>query len=141
MVITIIMIILLLAVLGFLNAFYLHYQYKQYIYSGKKMFCLIGGKCTEVISSKFGTTFGIKNELIGMVYYVLLAVDLLISMLIPTFRSELVLIAKVAAILATIFSLYLLFVQTIVLKILCSWCLIAIAINIMIFCFLTFSSI
>lgn len=133
------LIILLLAVLGFLNAFYLHYQYKQYINTGKKMFCLIGGRCADVISSKYGTTLGIKNELIGMAYYVFLASYLLISMIIPEFGISLMLIAKVITIIATIFSLYLLFVQAVILRMFCSWCLIAIAINLLIFYFLTFS--
>lgn len=133
--------ILLLSILGFLNAYYLHYQYKQYISSGKKMYCLIGGRCEEVVSSKYGTTLRVKNEIIGMAYYVLLAIDLSIKMLIPAFGNEIILVATIATILATIFSLYLLFVQTIILKTLCSWCLIAITINILIFYFLTFSSI
>lgn len=100
--------------------------------SGKEMFCLIGGKCADVISSKFGTTFGIKNEITGMVYYGLLSGYLLISLLIPSFGNFLILV-KIAAFVATIFSIYLLFVQTMVLKTLCSWCLIAIGINVLIF--------
>lgn len=131
--------ILLLCILGFLNAFYLHYQYKQYISTGKKMFCLIGGRCADVISSKYGATLGIKNELIGMAYYVFLAVYLLFSMVIPEFGRNLMLLVKVVTIIATIFSLYLLFVQAVILRMFCSWCLIAIAINLLIFYFLTLS--
>lgn len=124
------MIILLLSILGFLNAYYLHHQYKQYISSGKQMFCLIGGKCADVISSKYGQTFGIKNEVIGMTYYVLLVISMLINILIPQIGKDLTFAVLLATILATIFSIYLLFVQTFILKKLCSWCLIAIAINI-----------
>lgn len=132
-------IILILAILGFINAYYLHYQYQQYKNSGKEMFCLIGGKCADVISSKFGTTFGIKNEITGMIYYVLLAAYLLISILIPRFGDDFAPYVKTATIIATAFSAYLLFVQTVVLKQICSWCLIAIVINTLIFYFLTSS--
>lgn len=130
------LLVLILAVLGFLNAYYLHYQYKQYVKSGKEMFCLFGGKCAEVISSRFGFTLGIKNEITGMVYYLLLSAYLLISMLIPRLGDDLALYAKTATILATVFSIYLLFIQLKVLKQICSWCLIAIAINILILYFL-----
>lgn len=129
----------ILALLGFINAYYLHYQYKQYINSGKKIFCLIGGKCADVVSSKYGATLGIKNELIGMTYYVLLAVYILISMVIPEIGRNFMLMVEVVTIIATTFSIYLLFVQTVILRMLCSWCLIAIAINFLIFYFLTSS--
>lgn len=130
------LLVLILAVLGFLNAYYLHYQYKQYVKSGKEMFCLFGGKCAEVISSRFGTTLGIKNEITGMIYYLLLSAYLLISMLIPKFGDDFALFAKIATIIATAFSVYLLFIQLVVLKQICSWCLIAIAINTLILYFL-----
>lgn len=132
-------IILILSSVGFLNAYYLHYQYKQYISSGKKMYCLIGGKCEDVVSSRYGTTLGVKNELIGMAYYILLTAYLLISILVPSFGNNFALLAKIVTIIATIFSVYLLFIQTIILRTICSWCLIAIAINILIFYFLTFN--
>lgn len=117
-------IIIILSLLGFINAFYLYWQHQKEVSTGKKMFCLIGGDCGAVVGSSFGKTFGIKNELIGMTYYVLIAV---------LASSGFLMLSKILALLATVFSLYLLYVQTIVLKKLCSWCLIAIAINLLIF--------
>lgn len=130
------LIILLLSILGFLNAYFLHYQYQQYLTSGKQMFCLMGGKCADVVSSKFGQTLGIKNELIGMTYYVLLSAYSLGSIFVPQLGEDLGLWAKIVVILATVFSLYLLYAQTFILRQFCSWCLIAISINILIFYFL-----
>lgn len=131
-----ILIMLFFSILGFVNAYFLHYQYKQYISSGKKMFCLIGGKCELVVSSTYGTTLGIKNEIIGMSYYGLLIIYSLVGILWPDLVSGFNLgmtVIKGITILATIFSIYLLFVQTVILKTLCSWCLIAIGINVLIF--------
>lgn len=133
------LIILLLAVLGFLNAFYLHYQYKQYTNYGKQMFCLIGGKCADVISSKYGITLRIKNELIGMTYYVSLSLYLILAFFMPDLFRNFIIFPKLATLIAALFSLYLLFVQAVILRMFCSWCLIAIAINILIFYFLTLS--
>lgn len=132
-------IVLILSILGFANAAYLYFQHKREVETGQKMFCLIGGDCGAVVGSKYGKTFGVKNELTGMTYYALLAIYILISILFPGFEQDFSLFAKIATIIATIFSVYLLFVQTMVLKTLCSWCLIAIVINILIFYFLTFS--
>lgn len=130
------MIILLLAILGFLNAFYLHWQHQRELATGEKMFCLIGGDCGAVVGSRYGRTFGIKNEIIGMIYYVLLGAYSLGSIFVPNFGEDLVIWAKIVIILATLFSLYLLYVQTFILRQFCSWCLIAISINILIFYFL-----
>ena len=103
------------------------------------MFCLIGGDCGAVIGSKYGRTFGIKNELIGMTYYLLLSLYLISAFYMPDIFKNLVIIPKLATLIAACFSLYLLFVQAILLKMFCSWCLIAIAINLLIFYFLTIS--
>ena len=125
------MIILLLSIIGFLNAFYLNWQHRREVKTGQKMYCLIGGDCGEVVGSKYGKTFGIKNELIGMVYYALLGAYTLVGMFAQIANFEI--LVKIIAALAAIFSFYLLYIQTIVLKKFCSWCLIAIAINLLIF--------
>lgn len=134
------MIILLLSILGFLNAFYLNYQHKREVESGQKMYCLIGGDCGAVVGSKYGRTFRIKNEKIGMTYYGFIALYLLTNSFIPQSMAEFSLFVGTVALVATIFSLYLLYVQAIILKKFCSWCLIAIFINILIFYFLILGS-
>lgn len=99
------------------------------------MFCLIGGDCAAVIDSPYGASFGIKNEIIGIVYYVMIAlfsVLALISIPILSFVSILIFILALAA---AIFSVYLFYVQTKVLRKICSWCLIAIFLNLIIFVF------
>jgi len=126
------LIILLLSISGFVNAFYLFWQHKREVNTGQKMFCLIGGDCAAVVGSKYGKTFGIKNELIGMTFYFLLSFYSLTSLLAPSLRNFLI-IPKLITLIAAVFSLYLLFIQTIVLKKLCSWCLIAILVNLLIF--------
>lgn len=92
------------------------------------MFCLIGGDCGEVVGSKYGKTFGIKNEIIGMVYYVLLGIFI--------FTDSFKLAVAIAAVVSAIFSIYLLFIQSVILRKFCSWCLIAIAINFLILYFI-----
>ncbi len=86
------------------------------------MFCLIGGDCGAVVGSKYGRTFGIKNEITGMVYYFLLAFS-------QFFGQNPNIFITIGVSVALIFSFYLLFVQIVILRKFCSWCLIAIGIN------------
>ena len=123
--------LVILVVVGFINAYFLHWQYLRFKKEKKPMFCLIGEDCAGVIDSRFGTTAGVKNEIMGMIYYSLLLLALLLS---NYFATNLVnIVIFLATLVAAIFSLYLLYVQTLILKKICSWCLIAIALNIIIF--------
>lgn len=123
----------ILAIAGFANAAYLYFQHKREVETGQKMYCLIGGDCGAVVGSKYGQTFGIKNELIGMTYYFLLGIYSLVYFLFPQLANSLIIVIKLLVIAAALFSLYLLFIQSIILKKFCSWCLIAIFINLLIF--------
>lgn len=125
--------ILLLSILGFLNAFYIFYQHKREVQTGQKMFCLMGRDCGEVVGSKYGKTFGVKNEKIGMICYFLVGFYSLMVMFFPGFGQNFWILIKIGMGFVTVFSLYLLYVQTVVLKKICSWCLIAIIINLLIF--------
>lgn len=126
-------IVLLLCLLGFLNAAYLFYQHKREVKTGQKMFCLLGGDCFSVVASKYGKTLGVKNEITGMAYYFLLAVFLILNFFFPQVLTNYLILPKAASLIAAIFSVYLLIAQTAILRKLCSWCLIAIAINLLIF--------
>lgn len=88
----------------------------------------MGGKCEEVVETSYGTIFGVKNEIMGMVYYVVLFSLLFVySWFVPEFR--LLLLTFIISSGAAGFSLYLLYVQTMVLKKFCSWCIAASLIN------------
>jgi len=126
------MIILLLSILGFVNAFYLYHQHRREIRTGQKMFCLIGGDCGEVVGSKYGRTLGIKNEILGMEYYILLIIYSFLAIFLPQLVISFGFWVKLTVLSVSIFSLYLLIVQTFILRKFCSWCLIAIGINLMI---------
>jgi len=99
------MIILILSTLGFLNAFYLYYQHQREVITGQKMFCLIGGDCGKVVGSKYGRTYGVKNELIGMTYYLLLGLYLILAFFIPDLLKNLIIIPKIVTLIAACFSL------------------------------------
>jgi uncharacterized membrane protein len=127
--------LIILTFLGLLNASCLHWQYVKFKKEKRPMSCPIGGECSDVIDSKFGKIFGIKNEVIGMTYYSFLLI-LLASMpyISDTVFQEYALITFFAITLnGALFSFYLLFVQKFVLKKYCSWCILSSVINILIF--------
>ncbi len=115
--------VLVLATLGFVNAAYLYWQHTQ-VARGRKMFCFLGGDCQAVVESRYGKSVGLKNELWGMGFYLLLIVLTV---------AEVQAITSALSLVAALFSLYLLYLQHVVLRKYCSWCLLAIGINLAIF--------
>ena len=122
-----------LCLIGFANALILHLQYLRFKKNKKKIYCLIGESCTQVVDSKYGQTLGIKNERWGMLFYAFLILTTKTSS--PTLLDQEMYshLPIFATAFAAIFSLHLLHTQTMVLKSYCSWCLIAIAINLSLF--------
>ncbi len=118
----------ILALLGFINAFFLYWQHVQWKARGRKMYCLIGTGCTDVVGSPYGATFGIKNEVFGMVYYVTVIVLAYLGDAVGGIRLLPIVSGAAAA-----FSLYLLFIQLVVLRKYCFWCMIAITISLLLF--------
>lgn len=123
----------LFAFLGLANALFLNWQYRRYLNFGKPMYCLMKEDCAAIIGSKYGTTMGLKNERFGIAYY--LVIILYSHYLIGSGYSShsVEIFIEIITFLATLFSLYLLVIQAFVLKKFCSWCLIAIALNFLIF--------
>ncbi|MBI2640525.1 MAG: hypothetical protein HYW91_01405 [Candidatus Sungbacteria bacterium] len=118
---------------GIANAGYLYWQYRQYKLTVRPMVCPLDGKCEEVVGTVYGTTFGVKNEIWGFVYYL----SLLGLIGVYLFSVSFVDVAKFLIIFssagAVIFSTYLLWVQLITLQKYCSWCILATLINYLIF--------
>jgi len=122
----------ILSFLGVINALILYWQYNRYLKTGKKMYCLMGEDCAKVVGSKYGTHLGFKNEMIGIGYY-LLVTSYWVALQkfdLPEIVNSPILILSVVSIL---FSIYLIYIQAYVVKTFCSWCLIAIGINLLIF--------
>lgn len=117
-----------LSFLGLVNALFVRIQHKRYEEKGKKFFCLFEEDCTKVISSKYGKTLGVKNEVFGIFFYSAIFLFFILGLFISI--PKIYLLALAATIFAAaFFSIYLLYIQTAILKKFCSWCLIAIIIN------------
>ena len=124
-----ILILVVIIILGIANAAYLYWQGLEKQSHGRPMVCLIGAECEKVVFSRFGTTLGIKNEIFGLFYYFSLLVLVAIIFFLPQFSGIVVGLLLFSSGVALIFSTYLLFLQILVLRDYCSWCILATFIN------------
>lgn len=92
----------------------------------KKVICPVNSEsCNIVLDSKYSRTLGIKNEFIGLLYY--------IGILIVIYSNpgqNLLLATKLISILASAYSIILIGIQTRILNNYCSWCITTAVINV-----------
>jgi len=92
--------------------------------AGAKLVCPIGTDCQAVIYSRYSKFLEIPVENLGVFYYLLTALSYTLLLFFPNGNTESFSFAILAlTTVAFIFSLYLLFVQIIVLRRWCTWCL------------------
>lgn len=115
-----------LAVIGILIASYLIYTRKKF-HSVKV--CPTGG-CDTVLNSKYSKTFGIRNDILGIIYYLTILAEVYIS---TNLLINLTIYFKIISSLAFLFSLYLLYIQARVLKAYCFYCILTAIVNLGIF--------
>jgi len=113
-------ILIFTAFCGLLLSFYIRHK-KQ---SHEKMVCPLNSDCDAVIYSAYSRFLGIPVEILGFLYYGLVAVGYALFLVIPALASPLIIFGVLTlAIAAFLFSLYLTFIQIFALKQLCTWCL------------------
>lgn len=118
---------------GIANAWYLYWQWRRYKLTARPMVCPLDGKCEEVVGTLYGTAFGVKNEILGLLYYFSLLGLLGIYLLNAPLASTARLLILLSSGFSILFSTYLLFIQLFLLRKYCSWCLLAALINYLIF--------
>lgn len=100
---------------------------------GHPLVCPIGSSCNDVIYSKYSKTFGLRNEVGGLLYYLLVLFfygSLFLGFEVSIKVTALVLLASL---MAFMFSLYLVSVMAFVLRKWCVWCLTSATISTLIF--------
>ena len=123
------LLIILLSLSGFLIASYIHNKKR----TKKRLICPMKSSCDKVIHSDYSKIMGIHVELLGMVYYFLIACSyaVLLSFQIQLFYLDQLL--TLFSFFAVLFSCYLFIIQLAVIKKWCTWCLISATISLLIF--------
>lgn len=102
--------------------------------SQEKFICPVGFDCETVIHSRYSKFLGIPNENLGILYYLFVAGSYAIFLFVPSWHGELFSFTVISATtLAFIFSVYLTFIQAVVLRQWCTFCLFSTALCTLIF--------
>lgn len=124
-------IIIFLAFCGFLIASYIRHHKKNI---AEALVCPLKANCDTVIHSDYSKIFGIPVEVLGMIYYSLIAVGYGLAIIFPNLETPIVASGLMfATVCAFVFSIYLTLIQAFALRNWCTWCLFSAAI-----CFLIF---
>ena len=95
----------------------------------RNVVCPISSKsCNVVLNSKYSKTFVIKNEFIGLVYYIFI----ILTVFLPYLNNFIILI-KIISGLAALYSIILFTIQIKIIKNYCFWCIFTAIINVGIF--------
>ena len=84
---------IVLALLGIVDAGYLTLKHRQ----KQPLACPMDHDCSTVTESKWGAVFGVRNELLGLLYYVVMLVGIMAALFVPAFASPLYGVFVVAA--------------------------------------------
>ncbi len=115
-------IVIFIAFAGFLLAAYIRHKKV----SKETLVCPLRSDCETVIFSDYSRFFGVPVELLGMVYYLMVAVAYGVFLVAPVSMPQFVVFGIFSATVAAfLFSLYLTFIQAFALKQWCTWCLIS----------------
>lgn len=126
-------IIFSLSIFGLAIACFLRRQRNLQSQYGKMPYCVVGSDCFTVTSSKYGRTFGVKNEDLGIGYYLIVSGTLIFQLFVPTYQALTFLVTNSLSLGAAVFSIFLLATQIFILKKYCFMCLLSLGINLAIF--------
>ena len=126
---TFIVTLLVLTIGGIVDAGYLYYHHRK---ENNSLVCPLDHDCSVVTESRYAQTFGIRNEILGLLYYSGLLIFVL-AWLIFGLDLPVTLIILVGAIASLLFSLYLSAMQLLVIRDYCFYCLISAGISVLMF--------
>ena len=111
------LIILVFSLAGLFESIYLNYECRRH----RVPVCLIGNQCQIVWNSPYSKTFGISNEVLGLIYYATLAA--VEWMIFSGDTSSLMMIGEYIILIGgAIMSVYFFFVQWFRIKAWFFWC-------------------
>ncbi|MDP2672875.1 MAG: vitamin K epoxide reductase family protein [Nanoarchaeota archaeon] len=118
--------LIVLAILGIFDSGYL---LKKRV-KKQPLSCPIDGNCEKVVESKWNKIFFIKNDFLGLFYYILI---LFLALYLFFASEKLLFLTQIISGASLLFSLVLVFIQAKIIKEYCFYCLISALINLLIF--------
>ncbi len=121
-------ILIVLSLIGLIDASYLWWKYSQ----PEPLICPLGNDCSAVLDSKWATFLGVRNEILGTIFYAGILLLALGLYFLPAQTALLVLLLKIGATVGLLTSIFLVGVQ-VYMGNYCLYCLISAAVSTMIF--------
>ncbi len=119
--------LIFLSVIGLIITSYISIAHAR----NKKVVCPINSSsCNVVLDSEWSNILGIKNEFLGLVYYISIIVGVI---LINQGYFAILNIIKAATTISTLYSIFLVIVQARIIKEFCFYCICTTIINVAIF--------
>ena len=87
--------------------------------------CIFGTSCHIVLQSKYRTTFGIYNDVLGLCFYGVLAILIALLILSATFIDVWIVATKILLVIGSVMSVYFTYLQWRYLTVWCFWCLVS----------------
>lgn len=113
---------LLASVMGLCVAMYIYRKKRTH----QKLVCPLRTKCDIVLHSTYAKTAGIPNELLGIMYYVIIGGLYSFLIIFPGVYAPIVLyVLLLGTLIGVLFSLYLIALQALVIRVWCAWCLLS----------------
>ena len=120
---------LVLAFVGFLNAGYLLWKH----YRNQPLVCPLTHDCSKVTESPFAQLLPIRNEVLGTVFYVVVLLGIIGTIVFPALQKWGHLFLSITAGSGVIFSGILVYIQAKVIKNYCFYCLISAFVTLLLF--------
>lgn len=120
---------LVLCLAGIFNAGYLVWTHRQ----KKPLVCPLDHDCSTVTESKWSRIFFIRNDTIGLFFFLMMLLGSLAAFFLSEFANLLYWFLFLATGFALLFSLFLIFIQFYVLKDYCFYCCISAFITLLLF--------
>lgn len=120
---------LVLSTLGLINSSYLIWAH----YKKKPMICPLNHDCSIVTESRWSHIFFIRNEILGLLFFMGMLIAILLAISLPIFMPVILLIILIATIGALLFSIFLIFIQIYSIKDYCFYCILSALITLLLF--------
>lgn len=123
-----------LAIAGIADAGYL--VWKHYRHNAGPLVCPLDHDCSKVTESRWSTIFWVRNEVLGLLFYISMLVAGLAVFFMPAFSLfsfSLPSLITLSAAAGLLFSLFLLWVQLYKIKDYCFYCMLSALINLLLF--------
>lgn len=121
--------LIVLAAAGLINAGFLTYKH----YQKKPLVCPINHDCNAVVESKWGNMLGVRNEILGVLFYGGMLTLGIGNILLPTYLNQIKLFILIGGSAGLLFSIILTLIQKYAIKDFCFYCLISAGISLLLF--------